>query len=215
MAFNTILFDLDGTLVDAFTTIHRTYQHTLPQFGYPAPTMAEVRAVVGGGLRNAMAQFLPEPLIERALALHLAYSEKILLEEVTALPGALALLHALRDRGLTLAVYTNKHGGSARRICAHLGFTPFLAKIYGAGDTPWIKPQPELAAHALAELKADPATTLLIGDSPFDVQSAHNGGFVCWTVTTGTHDAEQLTAAKADRVFNGLPELHTALLAAL
>jgi phosphoglycolate phosphatase len=51
----------------------------------------------------------------------------------------------------------------------------------------------------------------MVGDSPFDVQAAHHGGFPCWAVTTGTHDDAQLTAAGADRVFPDLPELHTAL----
>ena len=50
---STLLFDLDGTLVDAFTTIHRAYQHTLPLFGRPAPTMAEVRRAVGGGIATS------------------------------------------------------------------------------------------------------------------------------------------------------------------
>jgi phosphoglycolate phosphatase len=99
----------------------------------------------------------------------------------------------------------------ARPCCDHLGLTPFMSGIYGAGDTPWLKPDPKLAAHVLGELQADPATTILIGDSTFDIESAHNAGFPCWCVTTGTHDAEELTAAKADRVFPDLvamrPEL--------
>jgi phosphoglycolate phosphatase len=52
---------------------------------------------------------------------------------------------------------------------------------------------------------------MLVGDSPFDVMAAHNGGFPCWCVTTGTHDAEQLRAAAADAVFPDLFELHAAL----
>lgn len=212
MPYRTLLLDLDGTLVDAFTTIHRAYQHTLPRFGRPAPTMEQVRRAVGGGLRNAMGHFLPEELISRALPVHQAYTDKILLEDVRAMPGAVDLLQELHTRGLTLAVYTNKHGGSSRRICTHLGFAPFLAGNYGAGDTPWIKPQPEFAAHVLGELKADPATTLLIGDSPYDVDAAHNGGFKCWCVTTGTHTADQLTEAKADRVFPDLIALGAALV---
>lgn len=213
MTFQTILFDLDGTLVDAFTTIHRAYSHTLPQFGRPAPTMAEVRAAVGGGLRHAMARFLPEEQISAAMEVHQTYTARILLENVRALPGALELLQALHARGVTLAVYTNKHGGSARRICAHLGFTPWLSGIYGAGDTPWLKPEPEFAAHVLNELKASPTTTLLVGDSPFDIESAHNGGFPCWTVSTGTHTATQLAAANADRVLADLVTLRLRLLA--
>ncbi|MFI5356136.1 MAG: HAD family hydrolase [Opitutales bacterium] len=211
MAFRTFLFDLDGTLIDAFTTIYRAYQHTLPQFGRTAPSLEEVRRAVGGGLRQAMGHFLPPDQIDRALLIHLAYSEKILLENVRALPGALELVRTLHGRGLTLAVYTNKQGEFARRICVHLGLAPYLRAIYGVGDTPWLKPQAELAAHVLAELRATPATTLLIGDSPFDVQAAHNGGFACWAVTTGTHTATQLAAAGADRVLASLADVGAAV----
>lgn len=212
MPFRTVLLDLDGTLVDAFTTIHRCYAHTLPQFGRSAPTMAEVRAAVGGGLANAMGHFLPPELVHAALEIHLNYSQKILLEDVKLLPGALELVRTLHGRGVTLAVYTNKQGDSSRRICAHLGLTPFLAGIYGAGDTPWLKPQPEFAAHVLKDLNAHAANTLLIGDSPFDVAAARDGGFACWCVTTGTHTAEQLATAQADRVFADLLTLRRTLV---
>ncbi|HRJ48787.1 MAG TPA: HAD family hydrolase, partial [Opitutaceae bacterium] len=174
-------------------------------------TLAEVRAAVGGGLAQAMGRFLPPELVPAAMEVHLAHSRQILLEDVKLLPGALDLVRQLHARGLTLAVFTNKHADSSRRICAHLGLTPYLAGIYGAGDTPWLKPQPEFATHVLKELKADPASTLLIGDSPFDVQAARNGGFACWCVTTGTHDAAQLAAAGAGRVFTDLHELGLAL----
>ncbi len=57
--FTTLLLDLDGTLVDAFTTIHRGYVHTLPQFGRPAPTLAEVRRAVAAGSRMPWATSCP------------------------------------------------------------------------------------------------------------------------------------------------------------
>lgn len=209
--FATLLLDLDGTIVDAFTTIHRSYCHVLPQFGLPAPTMEKVHRSVGGGLENAMRHFLPEEHIAEAVKLHLAHTEKILLEDVKALPGALELLRTQHAAGVKLAVFTNKRGEHARRICAHLGFTPFLSGIFGATDTPWIKPQPEFAAHALTRIGATAETTMLVGDSPFDVKAAHNGGFACWCVTTGTHDAAQLTAAGAAAVFPDLFALAQAL----
>ena len=209
--FRTVLLDLDGTLVDAFTTIHRSYIHMLPQFGRPAPTMAEVRRAVGGGLENAIRHFLPEEHVAAAAKIFSAHTDEILLEDVRLLPGAAELLRALHARGLTLAAFTNKRGETSRRICAHLGIAPLLSGIFGAGDTPWLKPQPEFAAHALAALGADAASTLLIGDSPFDVEAAHRGGFPCWAVTTGTHDAAQLHAAGAAAVFPGLPEILCAL----
>lgn len=206
-SFRTILFDLDGTLVDAFTTIHRSYVHTLPQFGLPAPDMASVRRAVGGGLYEAMAKFLPPEHIPAAMKVHSDHTRKILLEDVKAMPGALDLLRELHGRGLTLALYTNKNNESARRICMHLGFDPYLNGVFAANDTPWLKPQRELSEHVLKTLGAAPATTLLVGDSPFDVETAHNGGYLCWCVTTGTHNAEELHHAKADAVFTSLSEV--------
>lgn len=207
----TLLLDLDGTLVDAFTTIHRAYRHVLPRFGRPEPTLAEVRRAVGGGLENAMRRFLPEDRIEAAVREHIAYTEKILLDDAVLLPGALELVRERAAAGVKLAAFTNKRGDHARRICAHLGLAPHLRGIFGAKDTPWLKPQPEFSAHALAALGAEPASTLLIGESPFDVAAARNGGFPCWAVTTGTHEAEPLREAGAARIFDGLPALHAAL----
>jgi phosphoglycolate phosphatase len=202
--FPTLLLDLDGTIVDAFTTIHRSYVHTLPRLGFPAPTMEQVRRAVGGGLENAMRHFVPETVVAEAVRLHVDYTTSILLEDVKLLPGAMELLEHQKAAGVTLAVFTNKRADHARKICDHLGLTACLHAVFGARDTPWLKPQPEFAAHVLATLGATPATTLLIGDSPFDVKAAHNGGFACWCVTPGTHDAAQLTAAVAEAV---LPDL--------
>lgn len=204
--FATLLLDLDGTIVDAFTTIHRGYVHTLPRFGRPEPTMEQVRRAVGGGIENAMRHFLPEEQIAAAVQTHIAYTDTILLEDVTLMPGTLELVRSQHAAGVKLAVFTNKRGDHARKVCTHLGLDPYLSGIFGAKDTPWLKPQPEFAAHVLGRLGADAATTMLVGDSPFDVQAAHHGGFACWCVTTGTHSAGQLRAAGAEEVF---PDLHT------
>jgi phosphoglycolate phosphatase len=211
--FATVLLDLDGTLVDAFTTIHRSYQHVLPQLGLPAPTMAEVRRAVGGGLENAMRHFVSEEQLADAVRRFGAYADTILLEDVTFMPGGLELLRAQHAAGVKLAVFTNKRGNHARRICEHLGAMPYLDGVFGAKDTTWLKPQPEFAAHVLEQLGARADCTLLIGDSPFDVKAAHNGGFACWCVTTGTHDEKELRAAGADGVYRDLFAVNKALTA--
>lgn len=209
--FATLLLDLDGTIVDAFTTIHRGYVHTLPQFGLPVPTMEQVRRAVGGGLENAMRHFLPEPQIAAAVRTHLAYTDTILLEDVKLMPGTLELVRAQHAAGVKLAVFTNKRGDHARKVCAHLGLAPYLSGTFGAKDTAWLKPQPEFARHALDTLGASATSTMLIGDSPFDVQAAHNGGFACWCVTTGTHSEAQLRVTGAEAVFPDLLALRAAL----
>ena len=211
MQFRTFLFDLDGTLIDHFAAIHRSYAHTLPQLGLPAPTLAQVRNAVGGGLENAMLNFVRPDQVPAAVKIYRAYWERTMLDDVLALPGALDLLRDLHTRGFTLAIFTNKHAPSSRLIADRLGFTPYLTGNFGAQDTPWLKPDPAFTAHVLTTLQADAATTLMVGDSPFDVQAARNAGFPCWAVTTGTHTAAELQAAGATRVFAGLAEVQTAL----
>lgn len=201
MRFRTVLFDLDGTLIDHLPAIHRCYAHTLPQLGLPAPTREQVKRAIGGGLENAMLNFVPRERLAEALAIYRPHWDATMLDDVALMPGADELLDGLVAAGVTCAVFTNKHGPSARRLCEHLDVADRLAAIFGALDTPWLKPDPEFSAHALAHLEADPATTLLIGDSPFDVEAGHRGGFPVWAVTTGTHTAEELRAARAEAIY--------------
>ncbi|MEI6860904.1 MAG: HAD family hydrolase [Verrucomicrobiota bacterium] len=211
MRFRTLLFDLDGTLVDHFAAIHRCHAYAMGRLGLPVPTPAQVRAAVGGGLENAIRRLAGPEHVAAVLPLFRAHSAATMLDDVTALPGAGEVLAAGRATGAKTAVLTNKHGPSARRICEHLGLAPLLDGIFGANDTLWLKPEPKFTAHALAVLNADTTTTLLIGDSPYDVQTARLAGLACWCVTTGTHTAAELHTAGADEVFTSLGEIVTRL----
>ncbi|MGH7996429.1 MAG: HAD family hydrolase [Opitutaceae bacterium] len=209
--FHAFLFDLDGTLIDHFAAIRRSYAHTLGRMGLPIPTPGQVRAAVGGGLERAVLRFVPRERLGEALAIYGEYWDRTLLDDVKPMPGARELLDRLHSRGARIAAASNKLGTSSRRICDFLGFTPSLRAVVGAGDTPWLKPAPEFTRHLLAALDARPDETLLVGDSPYDIEAAHAGGLPAWCVTTGTHDEAALLAAKADRVFGNLVELGRAL----
>ncbi|MFA6959435.1 MAG: HAD family hydrolase [Opitutaceae bacterium] len=212
MRFRTVLFDLDGTLMDHLPAIHRSYVHTLPLLGLPAPTYQQVKNAIGGGLENAMLNFVPPSRLDEALAIYRPFWDATMLSGAELMPGARVLLEQLRAAGVVCAVFTNKHGPSARLVCEHLGVTPLLAGVFGAKDTPWLKPAREFADHALAALGADPATTCLIGDSPWDVQAALNAHFPCFGVTTGTHGANELRAAGAAGVYDSLTAIGSAEL---
>jgi phosphoglycolate phosphatase len=207
MRFQTVMFDLDGTLVDHLPAIHRCYAHTLPLLGLPAPTREEVRHAIGGGLEDAMRRFVDEAGLPRALALYRAYWDQTMLDGVELMPGVRDLLNTLHETGVSLAVLTNKHGPSSRRICKHLGIDRLLRGVFGAQDTPWLKPDPRFTDYALATLHASPATACLVGDSPFDVETARRGGIEGFFLTTGAHSAGELHAAGAGQVFPGLAEL--------
>jgi phosphoglycolate phosphatase len=207
MRFQTFLFDLDGTLLNHLPAIHRCYAYTLPQLGLPAPTREQVRRAIGGGLENAMRRFVSEAELPRALEIYRSYWDRTMLDGVELMPGARDLLRTLHACGATLAVLTNKHGPSSRRICKHLGIDQLLLGVFGAGDTSWLKPDPQFTAYALSTLRAAPATTCLVGDSPFDVETARRGGIEGFFVTTGTHSAEDLHAAGATHVYADLTAL--------
>ena len=207
MRFHTVLFDLDGTLIDHLPAIHRCYAHTLPQLGLPTPGREEVRRAIGGGLENAMRHFVSEADLPRALEIFRAYWDKTMLDGVSLMPGASELLRALHAQGASAAVLTNKHGPSSRRVCDHLGIRPLLRGVFGAQDTPWLKPDPRLTTHVLTTLGADPSTACLVGDSPFDADTAQRGGIHGFLVATGTHAAGDLRAAGAEQVYPDLSAL--------
>ncbi len=211
--FTTVLFDLDGTLIDHFAAIHRSHSHTMVKLGFPAPTLERVRSAVGGGLENAIAHLIGADRVAEALPIYRAYWDATMLDDVVLLPGAREILAELRARGVKTAIFTNKIGSSSRLIADHLGLSPHLDANFGAKDTPWVKPQSEFAAHALTRLGATAATTLLVGDSPYDIAAAHNAGFPCWCVTTGTHNTTELAAARADAIFPDLAAVAGALRA--
>ncbi|HVU16019.1 MAG TPA: HAD family hydrolase [Candidatus Didemnitutus sp.] len=207
MRFRTILFDLDGTLIDHFEAIHRCHAFTRRALGMPEPSMAEVRAAVGAGIETALARLDGAERVAEALPIYLRHWEATMLEDVRALPGAAALLRSLQDCGVGSGVLTNKRGSSARQICAHLGLGPLLKGIFGAGDTPWLKPDVRFTTHVLSALQAQAETTCLIGDSPYDLETAEAGRLAFVAVATGTHTVPELRAAGARHIASSLSEV--------
>ncbi|WP_404425357.1 HAD family hydrolase [Nibricoccus sp. IMCC34717] len=212
--FQTVLFDLDGTLLDHFAAIHLAHAHTTRAFGLPEPTFDEVRRAIGGGLEVAIERIFGEAnrsRVPEAVKVYRDFWAKNMLHGVALLPGCRALLEALNARGVTCGVLTNKHGPSARTVLAHLGVDHLFGGIFGALDTPWLKPEREFAQHALEELHASAQTTCLLGDSPYDIEAGRNAGFPCYCVCTGTHSRTELEAAGADGVYDDMPALAKAV----
>ncbi len=172
----------------------------MKQLGLPEPTLDQVRAAIGGGMDEAIARLAGAENVAALLPHFVSHWKATNLDDVTLLPGALEILHALGEAGVPCAVLTNKRGYAAREVCAHLALKPLLEGIYGAEDTPWLKPDPEFTRHVLAQLGAKAEDTLLVGDSPFDIATARNASLGFIGVTTGTHAADELKTAGADRV---------------
>jgi len=205
--YQTILFDLDGTLIDHFNVIYRCYEHSLTTLGRPVPTYDFVKRSVGGAMEYTMKKFVDEDTHPEAVRIFREHFAKIFLEDITVLPGVEWLLQHLKEEGRQLAVFTNKQGPGSRAIIEHLGFSRFFDRVFGSLDTPHRKPDLAFSEHVLRELGADASSTCMVGDSPWDIAAARVIGMPCFCVTTGTHEIRELEADGADGVFANFWEL--------
>ncbi len=207
----TILFDLDGTVIDHFRVIYRCYRHALDEMGLEPASFDKVKATVGGGIRVTFSRLVPAEYVEPGVKHWRAHYDRIWAEEIEVLSGAEELIQRLHESGRKVAIFTNKEGDSARKIADHLGWTPFLAGVFGRLDTEWVKPAPALTRHVLTQLDAEPATSIMVGDSPFDIEAGQSAGVRSFGVATGSHSMEELAKTTADGVFSNLTQLEDAL----
>lgn len=202
-----VLFDMDGTLVDHFETIYRCYKHAAENLGKIPPSYDAVKRGVGGSMPVTIRRFFEDSELEGAMSLWNAKFEEIHLEGVILLPGARELIQAVTQKGIKAAVFTNKSGRHTRNIIESLGLSDSFALIIGAHDTEYRKPEPELSKIALDRLEVKPNEAILVGDSPFDIESAHCIGMTSYCVPTGSHSTQELVDAGADCVFESLQEI--------
>lgn len=193
---DTVLFDLDGTLIDNFTAIHRCYEAVAIELGLPPKTYDDVLNAVGGSIVVTLGKLVPPEKTEAAVELYRQKFPSMMYEGLAVYPGVDDALVRLKARGYRLAVYTNKGAHNSRELLAHVNLLGRFDRVFGTVEVPWRKPDPEFTAHVLRELKSDAARTVMIGDSTFDIATARNGGLrAVHCVTTGSHDAHGLREA--------------------
>ena len=214
--FDIVGFDLDGTLLDTAHDLGHALNHTLAHAGRRTIPLDEVHRLIGGGtnqmLRNALAEtggvnegILPE-LQDRLVAF---YSENIAVH-TQLYPGGAAMLNALRDAGVRVAVATNKKEALALRLFDELGMTADFAAIVG-GDTLGPgrgKPAPDLLHEMVA--RCGGGRTAFVGDTTFDVGAARAAGIPVVACSFGFND-RPVHELGADAVIDHFDELLPAL----
>jgi phosphoglycolate phosphatase len=205
-----ILFDLDGTLIDHFTTIHKSVAFAQRELGLRESDYATVRATVGGSVPITLSKLCGEENVPAAEPLFRQHFEEIIFDDVFILPGADWLLQTLKKGGDKLGVFSNKYAGHTRSVLAHLGLDQWLDVIIGTGDPdcPYRKPDPLFTAHALEQMDCASEEALMIGDSPYDLAAAEAGCIPCHLVATGSHSAEELSEyIVSDYIYKDIHEL--------
>jgi phosphoglycolate phosphatase len=178
-ALALIVFDLDGTLVDSSKDLAAAANRLVTGRGGRPLSEEAVVSMVGEGaavlVRRALGASGLDPETPDALRDFLAIYDEVLLDTTRPYPHTVETLEALGQR-FPLAVLTNKPARSTALVLDGLAMTPLFREIIG-GDTPFgRKPDPAGLLHIIERAGATPASTLLVGDSPVDRQTARNAG---------------------------------------
>lgn len=213
--FSTVIFDLDGTLLNTIDDLADAGNAVCLQNGWPQFSVAQFKKMVGNGIPKLVWRFSPpQARTEKALANTLAQFTaryKAHMQDKTApYPGIEAMLQQLSAAGVQLAVLSNKENSLANKIVADY-FAPCFAQVRGALPDVKTKPDPVCVHRLMEQLGAEPATTLFVGDSDVDMLTAKNAGLTGCGVLWGFRDKAELTAAGADRLAADPQEL-TALI---
>ena len=207
----TVIFDLDGTLVDSKEGIARTFNGALESVAAAMPLPPEqVYAMIGLPLSHMFRATLPdaeEPLIEALIAHYRERYDIVEVPRTPPFPGVVATLAACRAAGITLTVATTKGQRVADAVVDAAGLRPFVKLVLGGDSVPNHKPAPDLVLRTLAELALAPHEALVVGDSSYDMLMAANAKVRAVGVTYGTQPAEALIAAEACRLLDALPDL--------
>ena len=212
-----IVFDLDGTLVDAFGDIAAALNHALAQSGLPLHDLATIRSWVGNGLHVLCQRALPPEsahLDQVVTDAARRYYEENPADHAQLYPGIRELLQGLKARGLRLAILTNKPDSITQALCRELGLDQVMEVIAGGRAGVPLKPSP-LALQELAR-RASAENVVVVGDGMPDAELTQRVRCpfigVSWGIAPETslaaygpvaHDVEEL-AMFLDTVLDGL-----------
>lgn len=196
------IFDCDGTLVDSGATIHRALSITFEQNGLALPEPQATRKVIGLSLIQAMAALLPGVAADEHARLAEDYKRAFWQlraageVEEPLFDGVLELLDTLEDEGWLLAVATGKSDRGLRHCLEQHGIHARFVSLQTADRHP-SKPHPSMVVEAIADAGAAPQTSIVVGDTSFDMAMAVNAGARGIGAGWGYHDAGELLAAGA------------------
>lgn len=210
-----VLFDLDGTVLDTLPDLNAGMNEALRQFGCPPVTMEQSRAFVGHGGKQYAALALPPDKKKDIDAFYTLYQSVHVHwnnARTKPFPHEEECLAALRERGLKLAVVTNKSQGAADVLKGTLLKAYGFSAVIGNREGVPVKPDPATAFEALRILGVTPEEAVFVGDGDTDVQTAKNAGMRCISVLWGYRTKEQLIAAGASQFAENFLQLKDILL---
>jgi phosphoglycolate phosphatase len=213
----TIVFDLDGTLVDTAPDLISALNHILEREGLPAVPLQSARNMIGAGARKLIERGLElegrvttVDDITRLTADFIDYYAAHIAEGSRPFDGLETALDDLTARGYRLAVCTNKLEWLSKRLLDELGLTPRFAAICGADTFGVSKPDPAILRQTVARAGGDITSTIMVGDAGTDIGVARRAGVPVIGVTFGYTDVP-IADLKPDRLIEHMRDLPAAV----
>ncbi len=205
-------FDLDGTLIDSVASIVAGVLACWSACDFPDPDPIHVKRIIGLPWEESVLALLPDAG-ETEFAMIRDYHEDVRLGVRTRPPvventfdGAHDVLDVLENAGYLLGVVTSRNSRRLEELLEKNGFAGRFVTFKTADMGPG-KPDPHLLIEAMGELGVDPANTVMVGDTTFDIQMAERAGAASVGVSWGVHEIEELHAAGARHVVEEFHEI--------
>lgn len=207
-----VLFDCDGTLVDSQHAIVEAMAAAFAHVGLSAPPADAVRAVIGLPLLESVRRLLPEEAVAHAGACTARYKETFHRlrqkpdHEEPLFPGIAAAIDRIAADGALLGIVTGKARRGLLATLERHGMRDRFVTLHTADDGPG-KPAPDMVLDAMSRTGADPCSTVVIGDTTFDIEMARNARVRSIGVAWGYHSPLLLRQVGADRLATLAAEL--------
>lgn len=200
-----VIFDLDGTLLNTIADLGNAANHALEKAGLPTHPRQAYPRFVGNGVRKLIERVLPEGLrtgekVESMLDDFKQYYDSHLTDFTEPYPGIPELLQDLAQRGVRLAVASNKYQSAVERLVNHLFPGIPWAAIEGQKEGIPVKPDPSIVFEILTKSPASKADVLYVGDSGVDMETARRACVESCGVTWGFRPLDELIDNHADHV---------------
>ena len=192
---NTIIFDMDGTVLDTLGDLTTSVNHVLSLFDMPERTIEEYRRFFGNGIRYALqcavSEGTSEDVIDRMLPIFREYYDEHCLDSTRPYDGIIELMAALKYRGYRMAIVSNKIDSAVKELNDRF-FSDYVDAAIGESAGIRRKPAPDTVFSAMEKLGSSMEECIYVGDSEVDHQTAVNAGIPCVSVLWGFRDRDFL-----------------------
>ncbi len=216
----TVVFDLDGTLVETAPDLLCALNHTLAHAGIPGVALPDIREMIGHGAKAMIARGfelhgseLRDDDLEAHWERFLDFYRANIAVDSYPYEGVIDALDALRLSGATLAVCTNKTQALAETLLDTLSMSPHFAAIVGADSVPQKKPHGDHIIQAVLRAGGEPERAIMIGDSRTDETAARNAGLPFLFVPFG-YESASADDIRAAAIVPHYSQLHELVIAA-